>query len=329
MCLIIPQTKKRRARDAHLFIDRRAKMPNTDDSDSDMQTKKTPTKTSAKSRRRNMTPMERETMIEWLGMEREGQKEGQSMKNWRCVSGGAAKGRFMGDDVDDVHNKGGFEKLALYVNTKCLIKSDKSRAWDAEVAEKRWLAVKKQYKKAVRIAEPLNTSYEDEEKFERAMEACRQDRERCCPNYLKIHAMLSDHPAFHPHMPMDSMAMNEDNAECSGDEPAMLQQRDTQGVKRKANVTENGNRKKRKEEDFRLRKPHAPGGSSKQRLNIHEMFIKSQEKQQEVDEKKLLVDAIGKLAKANIRPDDMHAYLALMGLKVPVLPVAATQETFD
>jgi hypothetical protein len=94
-------------------------------------------------------------------------------------------------------------------------------------------------------------------------------------------------------------------------------------------VTENGNRKKRKEEDFRLRKPHAPEGSSKQRLNIHEMFIKSQEKQQEVDEKKLLVDAIGKLAKANIRPDDMHAYLALMGLKVPVLPVAATQETFD
>ena len=72
-----------------------------------------------------MSPLEREIMIEWLGMEREGQKEGQSMKNWRSIWGGAAKGRNMQGEVDEVHSSSGYSKLAAYVNTKCQIKTDK------------------------------------------------------------------------------------------------------------------------------------------------------------------------------------------------------------
>ncbi len=44
------------------------------------------------------------------------------------------------------------------------------------------------------------------------------------------------------------------------------------------------------------------------------MFIESQNKQTAIEKQKLLVDAIGKLAQAGIKPDDMPAYLALMQL---------------
>ena len=53
-----------------------------------------------------MKPEEREAMIEGLGLDREGQKDGQPMQNWRSIYGGAAKGRNMNEDAGEVHASG-------------------------------------------------------------------------------------------------------------------------------------------------------------------------------------------------------------------------------
>ena len=39
----------------------------------------------------NITPAMRDAMLEWLAMDRDGQKDGQPMQNWRSIYGGAAK----------------------------------------------------------------------------------------------------------------------------------------------------------------------------------------------------------------------------------------------
>jgi hypothetical protein len=275
----------------------------------------------AESKHANMRPAERDAMVEWLGMNREGQKDGQPMQNWRSIYGGAAKGRNMNEDPDEVHAASGYSRLAVFVNTKCKIKSDKRRAWDAEIAEKRFADLKKKYKIACRMQEPLNTNFDSDEAYVKAKEKFEEGREKCCRDYRKIHELLKNHPAIHPHQPTDSM-LNVDN-----NEPGMRGKYDTMGVM-KRNREQEGVRaekmkKKQKKEEFHLRKPDAPVSSGKQRMNIHQMFIETQQKQVELDKQKLLVDAIGKLAASGVAPQNMQPYLQMMGLASPTLPAPA------
>jgi hypothetical protein len=274
-----------------------------------------------------MTPAERSAMIEWLDMDREGQKQGQEMKNWRILWGGAAKGRSMQGEVDEVHASGGYAKLANFVNTRCQIKTVKNRAWTSEVAEKRWAWLKKQYKKAARIPKPLNTLYDDDDSFAVAITKHEDAQEKACPDFKKLFAMLEGHPSVVPYNPRDSLMPQTPNSKSSGsylgegEAAPMLQRNDTLGVVRRKKGEEQGDsstRKKQKEE-FVLRKPGNESASAK-RLNIHEMFIKSQEIQVEldrqkieIDKKKLMVQAVTDLAKAGIKPEDMSPYLAIMG----------------
>ena len=151
----------------------------------------------------NMKPVERDAMIEWLGMDRDGQKDGQPMQNWCCIYGGAAKGRSMNEDAGEVHASGGYKRLADYVNTKCSIKSDRLRAWNEEIAEKRFADLKKKYKMATSMEEPLNTNFDDEAAYDKAKEKFEEDREKVCRNYKKIHELLKEHPGIHPHEPTD------------------------------------------------------------------------------------------------------------------------------
>ena len=273
-----------------------------------------------KSKHANMSPAERDAMVEWLGLDREGQKEGQLMQNWRCIYGGAAKGRNMNEDAGEVHASGGYARLAAFVNSKCKIKSDKKRAWDAEIAEKRWTDLKKKYKIAARMQEPLNTDFDTDEAYGKAKEKFEEAREKVCRNYIKIQDLLKDHPGIHPHQPTDSMI-------AENDEPQMRGKDDTMGVK-KRKKDDKGDRKekksrKKKKEEFHLRKPDAPISTGKQRLNIHQMFIETQQKQVDLDKQKILVDAIGKLAASGIEPQNMQPYLQLMGLAPPPLPLPA------
>lgn len=272
----------------------------------------------------NITPAMRDAMLEWLDMDREGQKEGQRMKNWRSIYGGAAKGRNMNDDAEDVHSKGNFKRLADFVNVKCKIKSDKGKAWDEEVAEKRWQAMKKSYRKACRNTAPLNTSFATDQEFNIALAEFKEKQEKECPGFSKLHAMLYGHPATHPHEPHDSMVQSQDGEEAGdgGGEALLLSRANTLGVKRAAKRHPK-NQKKEKSE-FHLRKPGTESATSK-RISLHEMFIQSQNKQTEIERQKLLVDAIGKLAKAGIKPEDMPAYLALMQL--PQQPTNASADT--
>jgi hypothetical protein len=271
----------------------------------------------------NMKPEEREAMIEWLGLDREGQKDGQPMQNWRSIYGGAAKGRNMNEDAGEVHASGGYSRLAAFVNSKCRIKSDPKRAWNEEIAEKRFADLKKKYKMATRLEEPLNTNFDDETAYEKAKEKFEEDREKVCRNYKKIHELLKEHPAIHPYQPTDSMNANGDSGE-----PEMRGKEDTLGVKR-TKKPEQGVRKEKKEKnkkaEFHLRKPDAPVSTGKQRMNIHQMFIETQQKQVELDKQKLLVDAIGKLAASGIAPENMGPYLLMMGLGSPAPVVAPSR----
>ncbi len=262
--------------------------------------------------RSNITPAMRDAMLEWLDMEREGQKDGQPMKNWRSLYGGAAKGRNMNDDAGDVHAKGNFRRLADFVNTKCKIKSDKTKAWDEEVAEKRWLALKKSYRKACKNTAPINTAYATDQDFNTAMADFKEKQEKECPGFTKLHVMLNGHPATHPHQPHDSMVHQdgEETGDCGGD-AQLLGRSNTLGVKRKAK--ESTMKKTKDKKEFHLRKPGTETATSK-RMSLHQMFIESQNKQTAIEQQKLLVDAIGKLAKAGIKPEAMPAYLALMQL---------------
>lgn len=278
----------------------------------------------ADSKHANMKPEERDAMVEWLGMDREGQKDGQPMKNWRCIYGGAAKGRNMNEEAGEVHSSGGYERLAAFVNSKCKIKSDKRRAWDAEIAEKRWTDLKKKYKIATRMEEPLNTVYDSDDTYGKAKEKFEEAREKCCRDYLTIHEMLKEHPGIHPYQPADSMRSGAD------EEPPMLAKKDTMGLKKRSNPEEGGpaakkktKKKKEKKPEFHLRKPDAPVSTGKQRMNIHQMFIETQQKQVDLDKQKILVDAIGKLAASGIQPQNMQPYLQLMGLAPPPLPLPA------
>jgi hypothetical protein len=294
------------------------------DSDNDLEPEKKKSgggAAAADSKHANMKPAERDAMIEWLGMDREGQKDGQPMQNWRCIYGGAAKGRNMNEDAGEVHASGGYSRLAAFVNAKCRIKSDPKRAWTEEIAEKRFADLKKKYKMATRMQEPLNTTFDNDAAYDKAKEKFEEDREKVCRNYKKIHDLLKEHPAMHPYQPTDSMNADDDDA---ADEPAMRGKDDTLGVKRKKQGK--GDRKEKKEnkkkEEFHLRKPDAPISTGKQRMNIHQMFIETQQKQVELDKQKLLVDAIGKLAASGIAPSDMQPYLQLMGLAASPLAVA-------
>ena len=271
--------------------------------------------------RPNMSPAERDAMIEWLGMDREGQKDGQPMKNWRSIYGGAAKGRSMGEDADEVHAKGGYLRLAAHVNTKCKIKTDKKRAWDEEVAEKRWTALKKNYRKACKMQAPLNTNFATDQAFGEATNQFESEREKCCLHFQKIHDMLKDHPGMHPYQPTDSMAPAQTGRNAGGgdgDEPEMRGKDDTMGIQKKRK--EDGGaaaptkKKKKVKEEFHLRKPGGAESATKKRMSIHEMFIESQMKQTELEKQKLMVEAIGKLAAAQIAPANMGEYLQLMGL---------------
>ena len=259
-------------------------------------------------------------MVEWLGMDREGQKDGQPMKNWRSIYGGAAKGRNMNEEAGEVHASGGYARLAAFVNSKCKIKSDKRRAWDAEIAEKRWTDLKKKYKIAARMQEPLNTAFDTDEAYGKAKEKFEEAREKCCRDYLTIHEMLKEHPGIHPYRPVDSMRG-------SDEEPAMLGKDETMGLKKRSKTEEGGpaakKKKKEKKPEFHLRKPDAPVSTGKQRMNIHQMFIETQQKQVDLDKQKILVDAIGKLAASGIEPQNMQPYLQLMGLAPPPLPLPA------
>ena len=303
-------------------------MSGIDDSDFELEKKRSAT-TQADGKHANMRPEERDAMVEWLATEREGQREGQPMQNWRCVYGGAAKGRTMNEDAGEVHAAGGYARLAAFVNNKCKIKSDKRRAWDAEVAEKRWTDLKKKYKIATRMPEPLNTQFETDEAYDKAKEKFEEAREKCCRDYLKIHEMLKDHPGIHPYMPTDSMQMQTQNED--KDEPAMRPKSDTMGLKRKQSE-ERGpasaakKKKKEKKPEFHLRKPDAPVSSGKQRMNLHQMFIETQQKQVDLDKQKLLVDAIGKLAASGIQPQSMQPYLQMMGLAPAPLPLPPLAE---
>ena len=130
--------------------------------------------------------------------------------------------------------------------------------------------------------------------------------------------MLHAHPAIQPQGVADSLTLNngEDN---DGSEADMLSSSNTLGVVRKRKDGEDGNstttkKKMQQKEPFSLRKPEA---ESTRRLNIHEMFMKTQEKQADVDRQKLLVQAVSELAKAGVSADAMAPYLSLMGLKTP------------
>jgi len=264
----------------------------------------------------NMTPAERDAMIEWLEMDREGQKDGQPMQNWRSICGGAAKGRSMGDDADEVHAKGGFMRLSAFVNVKCKIKTDKKRAWDEEIAEKRWTALKKAYKKASKIPTPLNTHFLNDEDFEEAKKKVAEEQEKCCYHFQRLHTIFKHHPGMHPHMPTDSMALEAEPDGGELDEPLMRHKEDTMGIvrKRKDGGEAAVPMKKKKTEEFHLRKPGVSESTGKKRMSIHEMFIECQMKQAVLDRQKLMVEAISKLAAANIPPTAMGEYLKLMGL---------------
>jgi hypothetical protein len=281
-----------------------------------------------KSKHANMSPAERDAMVEWLGLDREGQKEGQLMQNWRCIYGGAAKGRAMGEEASEVHAAGGYSRLAAFVNQKCKIKSDKRKAWDAEIAEKRWSDLKKKYKTATRMQEPLNTSFDDDEGYEQAKKKFNDEREKVCRDFIKLHAMLKDHPGIHPYQPTDSMSLQQGTGgeDDQDDDAAMLPKSHSMGVKKRTQAEDRQDKKKKKQkmETFHLRKPDAPISAGKQRMNIHQMFLETQQKQVEIDKQKLLVEAIGKLAASNIAPQDMQPYLALMGLSAGPLPMQQT-----
>lgn len=296
-------------------------------SDSDSFEKSPPMK--GKGARGYMSPAERNAMIEWLDMDREGQKEGQPMKNWRSIYGGAAKGRTMGAEADEVHSKGGYVRLAAYVNVQCKIKSDKKRAWDEDVAEKRWTALKKSYKKALRMQAPLNTNFETDDAFDEAKKKFQDEQDKCCLHFQKLHDMLKDHPGMHPHKPTDSMAAAAAPQESKESEPDMRGKEDTMGVVRKRkDGEEKPPKQKKKAEEFHLRKPGGAESASKKRMSIHEMFLESQMKQTALDTQKLMVDAVGKLAAANIPPAAMGEYLTLMGLgKSAHEPVAAGSDS--
>jgi hypothetical protein len=257
------------------------------------------------------TPAMRDAMLEWLAMDRDGQKDGQSMQNWRSIYGGAAKGRSMNDDAEDVHAKGNYKRLADFVNTKCKIKSDKLKAWDEELAEKRWQAMKKSYRKACKNTAPINTAYATEDEFKTALAEYKEKQEKECPGFSKLHAMLAGHPATHPFEPHDSMAMPRDKQEDGRDDAQMLPTSNTLGIKRRAKGSVTKQKKEKKE--FHLRKPGTETATAK-RMSLHQMFIESQNKQTAIEKQKLLVDAIGKLAQAGIKPADMPAYLTLMQL---------------
>ena len=259
----------------------------------------------------NITPAMRDAMLEWLAMDRDGQKDGQSMQNWRSIYGGAAKGRSMNDDAEDVHAKGNYKRLADFVNTKCKIKSDKLKAWDEELAEKRWQAMKKSYRKACKNTAPINTAYATEDEFKTALAEYKEKQEKECPGFSKLHAMLAGHPATHPFEPHDSMAMPRDKQEDGRDDAQMLPTSNTLGIKRRAKGSVTKQKKEKKE--FHLRKPGTETATAK-RMSLHQMFIESQNKQTAIEKQKLLVDAIGKLAQAGIKPADMPAYLTLMQL---------------
>jgi hypothetical protein len=287
---------------------------------SDLEVEKARGGTAASGKRRthcNMTPIMRDAMLEWLDMDREGQKDGYPMKNWRSIYGGAAKGRNMNDSADDVHAKGGYQRLANFVNQKCKIKSDKSKAWDAELAEKRWHYMKKLYRKAIKTPVPLNTAFDSEETFQTALEDYRDKQEKVCPGFMKLYAMLYTHPSTQPHNPHDSMALDENaQDENNGEaEAPMLSRDNVMGAKRMRDTGGKEPKKQKKEQkkEFHLRKPHTETATSK-RMNLHHMFLESQKKQSKIEQQKLMVDAIGKLAKAGILPENMPAYLALMGL---------------
>jgi hypothetical protein len=68
-----------------------------------------------------------------------------------------------------------------------------------------------------------------------------------------------------------------------------------------------------KKTEFHLRKP-GNDSAGKQRLNIHEMFLQTQLKQTQLEEKKILVSAVADLAKAGVQPADIPLYLEIMGL---------------
>jgi hypothetical protein len=292
-------------------------MSGNSDDDFEEPKKKSGQADKADSKHANMRPEERDAMVEWLGMEREGQKDGQPMQNWRCVYGGAAKGRNMNDDAGEVHAAAGYARLAAFVNSKCKIKTDKRRAWDAEIAEKRWTDLKKKYRLATRMQEPLNTQFETDGAYHQAKQKFEEGREKCCRDYVKIHEMLKDHPGIHPYMPNDSMRMTGEVTE--EEEPVMRGKGDSMGLKKRSNTEEGGSaakkKKKGKKPEFHLRKPEALVSTGKQRMNIHQMFIETQQKQVDLAKQKLLVDAIGKLAAAAIQPESMVPYLQMMGLE--------------
>jgi hypothetical protein len=236
----------------------------------------------------------------------------------------------MNDDAAEVHAAGGYARLATFVNGKCKIKIDRKRAWNEEIAEKRWTDLKKKYRLATRLQEPLNTQFDDEDAYNEAKQKFEEGREKCCRDFAKLHQMMKDHPGIHPYMPLDSMQTTPEATQ--GEDPPMRGKGDTMGLKKRSRTEEGGpaakNKKKGKKEkkpEFHLRKPEAPVSSGKQRMNIHQMFIETQQKQVDLDKQKLLVDAIGKLAAAGMQPESMGPYLQMMGLAPPPLPVPAAR----
>ncbi len=275
-----------------------------------------------------MTPMEREAMLEWCEQDRPGQTEGMPMQNWRSIYGGAQKGRNMNGDSDEVHAASGYLLLANFVNRKMGLKT-KANAWSAEIAEKRWTALKKQYRAACRIPEPHSTAFATDEELVAAKTEHSAMQEKTCPSFARIHAMLKEHPGCNPFNPQDSMiehARNIEESDADIEEEEVLKPIDNHLKRPRKDVDassvsgskSSGSVKtkpiKSKEDEFKLRKP-GNESAGRQRLNIHEMFLQTQMKQAEVEESKIMVSAVAELAKAGVKPADIPMYLEIMGLK--------------
>jgi hypothetical protein len=265
-----------------------------------------------------MTPAERDAMIEWLALDRPVTGSSLPMLNWRWIYGGAAKGQAMSGEASDVHATSGYTSLATYVNKKCQIKSDKSRTWTKDEAEKRWTYMKGQYRKAYFAAapDPLNNDQYEEEMIQHA-----ERQESICGSFKQLHELMKDHPATNPMHVRDTMIMktpeeSEDDLEIAPTQPAACEfgfdkhhefddeasaageqvTNDRESTKSVTSgptaATKRGNRpiskqeaEKGKKKPFYLKKPATE--SSHKKTDIQTLFLQSQSELAAVEARKL------------------------------------------
>jgi hypothetical protein len=279
-----------------------------------------------------MTPVERAHMLEWLALPRPG--SGLPMLCWRWIYGAAAKGQNMNGSAEDVHASAGYTSLAKYVNHKSSITSNKFRAWTAETAEKRWTYLKSCYRKACFLPAPdMSDDYENE------MALYAQKQDQACGDFLKLHALMKDHPGTKPAHTRDSMTElrdneddldNEDGNDDDGDSvinsDGDVQSNKSNGSKTtvvsketaETTTASDASAKKRKttrqdlaaKKPFYLKKPTSE--PSAKPPNVQTLFIHSQMQLAENNRTQMRVTATLDLLRANVPKEEIPELLAIM-----------------